>query len=736
MSGNKIKSIGVALSFALALSAISLTGCHPKDVTYPEDGVKEYYSVERYTDSDYLISADGKPSAKTIKKFSEEVKAAKSGSAFFDLAGVVPLEYLESEKENAEFYYNGLEYGFYLAKEGDIFDLLLIDFDYTSLNFEHMRVVPILQQSFKRVALSEGGYSWNKYSKGSRKKYYMTNPRFLTVLQNENMRNYGDIGYSKADDTGDIIYQVNLTYDNLSAANGKLSEKLETFDAQMLVHHDYFDFKDAERSKGIVSEIFRRGGAEDINLKDNNSYTFNTKSVQIDDPDCSGFTRVVGVATSENVLLSADNGAFMQFSVIVSDGQSKRTRITRLCDFDIVARTNSGKPERVRGDGDDGSFTISNRLILRDEDMITVGGKDFEKEIIQVGILPHGDQSILFTPEYSGTYGLDFNSGFDKIVEVEPLGLKFEDANIGVTVDLKGGTTYTFKIYHQNETIQSDFQAHFSYSTVKKGDNSVHISGNNGGDTILNLKELQTDVYKFTAPSTLSYKILNEKFEEIDSGSTGVEEFYIAENYYLLIHNPSSEDVDVNLNITPVGLSDAGKDYAVEGGTTVYYKFKAEKTSAYAITVVGADAYFKLTYYNYAGALRPDSGQDVETYNFALNENEEIWIKVSCANSATIRFEATTQEYTFVIDGEEILGSSVWLSRGSEHSIKLTAEGKEIEGLTFSMYHSPYCQISYGGTLVINANAPLSQGPHDRLIEVSILKGNRLLSELTVFVRE
>lgn len=131
MSGNKIKIIGAALSFALALSAISLTGCNPKDVTYPEDGIKEYYSVERYTDSDYLISADGKPSAKTIKKFSEEVKAAKSGSAFFDIAGVVPLEYLESEKENAEFYYNGLEYGFYLAKEGDIFDLLLIDFDYT-----------------------------------------------------------------------------------------------------------------------------------------------------------------------------------------------------------------------------------------------------------------------------------------------------------------------------------------------------------------------------------------------------------------------------------------------------------------------------------------------------------------------------------------------------------------------------------------------------------------------------
>ena len=56
--------------------------------------------------------------------------SGENGRSFPEICQVIPLEYLESAEENAEFSYNGKEYGFYMAKEGEYFDLLLIDFDY------------------------------------------------------------------------------------------------------------------------------------------------------------------------------------------------------------------------------------------------------------------------------------------------------------------------------------------------------------------------------------------------------------------------------------------------------------------------------------------------------------------------------------------------------------------------------------------------------------------------------
>lgn len=87
-------------------------------------------SVENYTDSDNLLKADGSLSNKNIKTFSNEVKGATSNTSFPELAQVVPKQYLESTTTNATYQYNGKEYGFYMVKEGDYFDLLLIDFVY------------------------------------------------------------------------------------------------------------------------------------------------------------------------------------------------------------------------------------------------------------------------------------------------------------------------------------------------------------------------------------------------------------------------------------------------------------------------------------------------------------------------------------------------------------------------------------------------------------------------------
>ena len=89
-----------------------------------------YFSEAEYTDSDRLLKSDGTLSDKDIITFSDEVKTAEEGTSFPELTEVIPRQHLESTEENAVFSYNGAEYGYYMAKEGEFFDLLLIDFDY------------------------------------------------------------------------------------------------------------------------------------------------------------------------------------------------------------------------------------------------------------------------------------------------------------------------------------------------------------------------------------------------------------------------------------------------------------------------------------------------------------------------------------------------------------------------------------------------------------------------------
>ena len=126
-----------------------------------------YYSVEQYTESDQLLQADGTEAKRDIKDFANDVKAGYINQSFPELAQVIPLEYLETTEENAVFAYNGKEYGFYLAKDGDYFDLLLINFIYefddanhTNLEYK-IRIEPILSQSFWRSGTA-GNYEWQR----------------------------------------------------------------------------------------------------------------------------------------------------------------------------------------------------------------------------------------------------------------------------------------------------------------------------------------------------------------------------------------------------------------------------------------------------------------------------------------------------------------------------------------------------------------------------------------------
>lgn len=177
-----------------------------------------YLSVEQYTESDNLLKEDGTESLKAIQKFAEEVQAGQYNACYPELAEVIPRQYLESQEKKATFAYNGKEYGFYVSKNDDVFNVLLIDFIYKFYNnksdLEHkIKISPILQQNFVRTTDDSGAYTWKKTTSAAT--YYVGNPRFLSEVKNEN----ANCPAGRFLPTGQLLYSVNQRLSECSILN-------------------------------------------------------------------------------------------------------------------------------------------------------------------------------------------------------------------------------------------------------------------------------------------------------------------------------------------------------------------------------------------------------------------------------------------------------------------------------------------------------------------------------------
>ncbi len=204
-------ALAVVFMFVCGVSSIERI-CNTK--VHAEGNI---FPVEQYTDDDYLLMADGKQSTKSILDFASEVKENKY-TYYPELAEVIPRQYLESQEKKATFAYNGKEYGFYVSKNDDVFNVLLIDFIYKFYNnksdLEHkIEISPILQQSFVRTTDDSGAYTWKKTTSAAT--YYVGNPRFLSEIKNEN----ANCPAGRFLPTGQLLYSVNQRLSECSILN-------------------------------------------------------------------------------------------------------------------------------------------------------------------------------------------------------------------------------------------------------------------------------------------------------------------------------------------------------------------------------------------------------------------------------------------------------------------------------------------------------------------------------------
>lgn len=84
-------------SFVLVIIFVTLfgivlftNGYSNSKVLAASENESNIYSPEQYTDDDFLLKSDGKPSLKTIDDFASEVQEGKEGDYFPELAEVIP----------------------------------------------------------------------------------------------------------------------------------------------------------------------------------------------------------------------------------------------------------------------------------------------------------------------------------------------------------------------------------------------------------------------------------------------------------------------------------------------------------------------------------------------------------------------------------------------------------------------------------------------------------------------
>ena len=688
-------------AIALFFSCLAAFAMNANNVVYAATSYP-YYTAEQYTNSDYLLFDNGTESlVRTIRSFSSDVKAASVDTSFPELAQVIPRQYLESTQQNAVFQYNGKEYGFYVVKEDNHFDVLLIDFVYEFEDSdEHsdieykIRIKPLLQQTFLRIE-DNGTYEWVK-SVFNNYTYYVANPRFMATVQNENALNYGDSGYSKENDDGTIILQFRTNYGKVRYATEEdFWAIIEEFNANQMLD-SFIDILDSftYNLAGTVRDYVELGldiyetGKETTVLTDNenNIFTQYSKEAQKENPQIEGYSRKAGFMPKEEMILSADDDSYAEFIVVLNDSNYK-TRLTQYCEFDIVRRlTNYSSMEYVAGnwyDENAQSLQFSKQRILFEdqEPKFEVTEEYVEGDNVPVYLLPNGKQTIAFKPDYSAYYKFDLEDSTG-------LNLSVIDTDGNAVKDngyyyLKGGENYNIIVTSGDEKAITSL----GISLVDgKSSGTVYAKE----QRLVKLNISQSDVYNLSTNN--SYCLINDILVKSSRGFINYSEYSgythlptvsvpLQEGeYYVLIYNSSAVNRSFNLGAEECAVGEVGETNTVntDGMNYVYIKFEID-TGDYIGTILNAENYKVLDY-----SLESIPIYRLSNGNFLVENNGNVlYIGVLAGEGTTnVLLNLSENSTMWKINGEVVDNNKAELERGNSYEIEFYINGIE-QGDTF-----------------------------------------------------
>lgn len=705
----KVLYITLIAVFAL-LSCLVATDFSVISIAEEDTG---YFTAEEYTNNDELLQADGTLSNLTIEDFANELKA-NNHNMVEKMSEVVPLEYLESTETNAVFSYNGKEYGFYLVKEGDIFDLLLIDFEYEfGVDLEcKISIKPILQYSFGRF-LHNGQYRLYPealFSQGEiRYTYYVANPRFLTIIQNENAYNFGDAGYSKLGDNGLIIAQARTNYGNIQLTTG--GDLVQFAGKQILgflVGKAYPIVGSIMNVTNILGELFQM--SQEFTIEANNEVNIVTnppKSAQLSDQTYPSFTRVAGFVPQNEIVLSEADDSYAEFITVLNES-NYRTRMTQICDFDIVRRkTNFGEMEEVPGPEEGKAFSFYKEQTLFAGPTFEIPEDDFESTT-PIYLLPHGDQPVTFKPEYSGRYIFEVPAGVEFSVEelspVTPVNGKY-------IVQLEGDTTYHIRLKNPSEeTILNVLLT----CTLEDFTSGMFLSIPSGSEYIIGYTAEKSGVVKIASNQVSCHiKVLDEDLNLVKQPEFNASVCYCelekGERYYFVITNTAT----LPLGINPIMTEPESYELDEEVSLALQYE------EVYINFTIPAGSYV-LTYTDDAEVSYMDCTELV--YKVAVDTVEQMgYVYLNTTETKTVSFgfkgaggtliclKSWANAYTWEVEGEVTVldANMIRMKRGAQAEIRLKV-GPEYVGLIELKDEGAGYSYGADGVLTIAANCRLT----------------------------
>lgn len=721
MNKTNSKKILIMLLSVIAFVCIFLTTTGFINVNAESASDNISFSAEKYTDNDALLLPNGLDSDKDIKDFAYEVKAAAIGTSFPEIVQVVPAEYLESQETNAVFKYNGKEYGFYMVKNGSYFDLLLIDFVFTfddgkEHDNEHkIRVEPILQERFERIGTA-GNYQWIKSY--SIETYYILNPRFLAVLQNENSLNYGDAGYVKEADSGSAIDQIRVNYSKVSLqyeddfsdrAFSVIGKKVISYGVDIAI--DVLEKVYNKSIFGLIKDMIEIGNdifaPEEISTiianNEDNIFTAPDYGVQRKDPTLLSYSRSAAYSPDDEIILSADHDSYAEFIISIdeNDAGSCIERLDTMCEFDIVSRSGSfASTEHVAGNWEDEnaeSLNFSHREILFDnEPQFNITNGNIEGATIPVYVLPEGQQKIAFEAGYSAYYC--FESDPDVGIEV------FENAD-KVTDEqgdyyLQAGKTYLIVLSsNSNEKIISDLAVGIAERVPDKP-----ASANE--KLILKISVQQADAYNL---STGSPNVLIENIFTAGAGGLAPYDMfkgYIAADeislpmqdgdYFVVIRfTESSGDGDYEIGMTACEEKSLGQTVTInaDGINYRYVKFEGVAEGKY---VVASDCDDEITYRIYDGYLEDVTFSGANNCGSFNIDGNTIFVGILADSDASFVLNPVGVAYEWRVSGNKVnINANSELEIGKTYKIELFVNGIKQDGRYIQSDNNEYCKISY-----------------------------------------
>lgn len=435
---------GFCLVMAIVIGILLMPKLSERGKTVQAEKVSPTLTAEMYTKSDNLLNYDGTLSERTIRDFAKTVKEANVATDLSEIEKVIPWEWLRTENLSDVCQYNGEEYGFYVSKFGNRFDVLLINFVYefeenvdNLLNNQYkIRIEPILQESFtrtKRVDLDKDivQYTWSKYYStnpvDTGYKYYVANPRFITYLQNENEYNYGDAEYDKEKDSGPVIYQTRLNYFYIKETTSVDLEPLKKVALETILSTK------AEKVLGSAgAEIVEIGmdllsAMEDCIVHKTETYKCDaeegifqekTKSQQREEQRC--YSRSMAVKPEPEIILAGES-SHAECITLLNENNTK-CRLKQICDFDIVKIEDTTSivaymAEKIEGTDYYKPYSFSKERILFSDKSITSLEADKPIQEKLAYFLEDGDQTFEITPTQTMEYQISAPSKL-AVVEV------------------------------------------------------------------------------------------------------------------------------------------------------------------------------------------------------------------------------------------------------------------------------------------------------------------------------